>query len=50
MENLYCNVMIKFVDEWMGLKQDVGVESNTEAEKGQASDSFKRACFNWGIR
>ena len=30
-------------------KQDVGTESYTEAEKGQASDSFKRACFNWGI-
>ena len=30
-------------------KQDVGTESNTEKEKGQASDSFKRACFNWGI-
>ena len=24
-------------------------ESNTEAQKGEASDSFKRACFNWGI-
>lgn len=47
-ENLYCNVGIKFNDEWIW-KQDVGVESNTEAEKGQASDSFKRACFNWGI-
>jgi hypothetical protein len=30
-------------------KQDVGTESYTEKEKGQASDSFKRACFNWGI-
>lgn len=46
--NLYCNVGIKFNDEWIW-KQDVGVESNTEAEKGQASDSFKRACFNFGI-
>ena len=47
---LYCNVGI--FDEknshWVW-KEDVGVESNTEAEKGQASDSFKRACFNWGI-
>ena len=34
--------------EWI-CKEDVGVESNTEAEKGQASDSFKRACVNWGI-
>lgn len=30
-------------------KQDVGTESNTEKEKGQASDAFKRAGFNWGI-
>ena len=34
--------------EWI-YKQDVGVESYTEKEKGQASDSFKRACFNLGI-
>ena len=30
-------------------KEDTGTESNTEREKGLASDSFKRACFNWGI-
>ena len=30
-------------------KEDTGTESMTEAEKGLASDSFKRACFNWGI-
>lgn len=30
-------------------KQDVGTVSYSEKEKGQASDSFKRACFNWGI-
>lgn len=51
--NLYCNVGINFknddgFDRWVW-KQDVGTESNTEKEKGQASDSFKRACFNWGI-
>lgn len=54
--NLFCNVGIKVqkgfygrdFDEWI-FKQDVGTESNTEKEKGQASDSFKRACFNWGI-
>lgn len=34
--------------EWIW-KSDCGVESNTEAQKGEASDSFKRACFNWGI-
>lgn len=30
-------------------KEDTGTESNTEKEKGLASDSFKRACFNWGL-
>ena len=48
--NLYCTVSIynEQTKEWVS-KQDVGVESNTEKEKGQASDAFKRACFNWGI-
>ena len=46
--NLFCSVGIKCGDEWVW-KQDVGTESYTEKEKGQASDSFKRACFNWGI-
>lgn len=48
--NLFCTVAIRdnATGEWV-TKQDVGVESNTEKEKGQASDAFKRACFNWGI-
>ncbi|MCD8208522.1 MAG: hypothetical protein LUD72_11335 [Bacteroidales bacterium] len=46
--NLFCNVGIRVEDEWVW-KQDVGVESYTEKEKGQASDAFKRACVNWGI-
>ena len=51
--NLFCNVGIRIKREdgsyeWV-YKQDVGTESYTEKEKGQASDSFKRACFNWGI-
>lgn len=46
--NLFCNVSIKCDGEWV-TKQDVGTESYTEKEKGQASDSFKRACFNWGL-
>lgn len=47
--NLFCTVSIRTSDgEWVS-KQDVGTESNTEKEKGQASDAFKRACFNWGI-
>lgn len=49
-DRLYCTVSIfnELTGEWVG-KSDVGTESNTEKEKGQASDSFKRACFNWGI-
>lgn len=49
-DRLYCTVSIRDPEsgEWIS-KQDVGTESRTEKEKGQASDSFKRACFNWGI-
>lgn len=46
--NLYCGVALKFPEGWVW-KWDCGVESNTEKEKGEASDSFKRACVNWGI-
>ena len=51
--NLFCRVGIGIsrqdgTSEWVW-KSDCGTESNTEAQKGEASDSFKRACFNWGI-
>ena len=54
--NLFCRVGIDFngiqdnglPPNWVW-KADCGTESNTEAQKGEASDSFKRACFNWGI-
>ena len=48
--NLYCTVRVwdEEHNRWVS-KQDVGTESNTEKEKGQVSDSFKRACFNLGI-
>ena len=45
---VYCGVGIKKEGEW-AWKWDAGSESYTEKEKGEASDSFKRACFNWGI-
>lgn len=47
---LYCTISVydEKSGQWVS-KQDVGVESYTEKEKGQASDSFKRAGFNWGI-
>jgi hypothetical protein len=49
-DNLFCSVGIwnKELSQWVWV-QDVGTESNTEKEKGQASDAFKRACFNLGI-
>ena len=49
-DNRNCIVSIKNPEtgEWIS-KEDTGTESNTEKEKGLASDSFKRACFNWGI-
>lgn len=50
--NLFCKVGIAIEQPsgytWVW-KSDCGTESNTEAQKGEASDSFKRACFNWGI-
>lgn len=49
-ENANCIVSIWDEKKQMWIsKEDTGTESNTEKEKGLASDSFKRACFNWGI-
>lgn len=49
-ENANCTVSIwdEAKKMWIS-KEDTGTESNTEKEKGLASDSFKRACFCWGI-
>lgn len=41
---VYSNDLSEWIWKW-----DCGTESNTEAEKGQASDCFKRAGFKWGI-
>lgn len=48
--NMYCGIGIYngMLKEWVW-KWDCGTESYTEKEKGEASDSFKRAGFNWGI-
>lgn len=49
-DNANCTISI-WDDEkrcWVD-KEDTGTESNTEAQKGLASDSFKRAGVNWGI-
>lgn len=50
--NLYCGVGVRIIrengsGEW-AWKWDCGTESKTEREKGEASDSFKRACVLWG--
>lgn len=46
----YCKVSVfdKEHNVWV-VKEDVGTPSNTEADKGHASDAFKRACVNLGI-
>ena len=48
--NLFCTVSIYDEDlqAWVS-RQDVGTPSFAEPVKGEASDSFKRACTNWGI-
>ena len=49
-DNANCTVSIWDSEKKMWIsKEDTGTESNTEKEKGLASDSFKRACFCWGI-
>ena len=49
-DNANCTVSLWDAEkeQWIS-KEDTGTESFTEREKGLASDSFKRACFNWGI-
>lgn len=48
--SLYCIISVwdESKKQWIS-KMDVGTESYTEKEKGQASDSFKRACVSLGI-
>lgn len=48
---MYCSVDIydKDKNEWV-FKENVGTESNTEAEKGEASDALKRSVATWGVR
>ena len=50
LDNRNCTVSVwdPEKNQWIS-KEDTGTESNMEAQKGLASDSFKRACFNWGI-
>ena len=47
-DSLFCTVSVWNGTQWIS-KEDVGTESQVDREKGQASDAFKRACYNWGI-
>lgn len=48
--NLFCTISIYDPEkgQWIS-KQDCGVPSNMQGEKGESSDAFKRAGFSWGI-
>ncbi len=46
--NCVVSIWCSEKNQWVA-KEDTGTESNSDREKGLASDSFKRACFNWGI-
>ena len=46
---MYGGIAVRDEDNNWVWKWDCGTESNTEAEKGQASDCFKRSGFKWGI-
>ena len=43
-----CEIGIRIEDEWIW-KANCAGETNVEAEKGQASDAFKRAAAVWGV-
>lgn len=47
-ENMYAGIGIFLNGQWVW-KWDCGTESQTDAEKGEASDAFKRAAVKWGI-
>ncbi len=47
-KSLFCHLSIRVGDEWI-TKSDCGMPSNMEAEKGEASDAFKRAAVKWGV-
>lgn len=47
-KNCVVSIWSDELKQWIS-REDVGVASYTEGEKGVASDSFKRACVNLGI-
>jgi len=47
-KNCIVSIYCEKKKQWIS-KEDTGTESMADKQKGLASDSFKRACFNWGI-
>ena len=46
---MFCSIEVKWPDGSITTKSDCGMESEVDAEKGQASDAFKRAAVHYGI-
>jgi hypothetical protein len=46
---VFCSIGIHMPDGTIHWRSDCGEESRTAKEKGEASDSFKRAAVNWGV-
>jgi hypothetical protein len=47
--NVFCSIGIVMPDDSIQWRSDCGVESQSDAEKGRASDAAKRAGVNWGV-
>lgn len=47
-KNCIVSIWDERKQQWIA-KEDTGTAAYTEAEKSTASDSFKRACYVWGI-
>jgi len=47
-DRLICKLELKINDEWIA-REDTGTESQSEGEKGEFSDAFKRAAVKWGV-
>lgn len=47
--NVFCTISVQLPDGRIVERQDIGTESNTEKEKGEVSDAFKRAAVMFGV-
>jgi len=48
-DNIYAGIGVWMPSGDVQWRWDCGTESSTEKEKGESSDSFKRAGINWGV-